>query len=485
MRWGLIPPFVKEPKSVPLLINARAEGVADKPSFRAAMRRGRCLFVADAWYEWRLMGHRGRKPVKAPFLFRRRDRLPLLMAGLVQTWSDPLGGEIETGCNITVAANGATSAVHERMPALLDERDVETWLDAEALRAHDAATLLRPAPDDLIEFFEIGPAVNRVANDGPELHAPAVCRRALCRRPAMTALRTPDDRFANLPGYEFAPHYHVGGKGLRMHYLDEGARDAPVALCLHGQPTWSYLYRKMIPAFVAAGHRVIAPDFFGFGRSDKPADEVIYTFDFHRDSITSLIETLDLARITLVCQDWGGLIGLTIPMDMSERFERLLVMNTALGTGDAPLGEGFLAWRAFSNKNPDMDVAALMKRAVPSLSAEEAAAYAAPYPDASYKAGVRRFPNLVPDKPDADGAELSQRARKFWRDAWSGQSFMAVGMTDPVLGPPAMKMLREIIRNCPPPLELADAGHFTQEAGAIIVERAMASFASSAVSPKA
>jgi haloalkane dehalogenase len=231
-----------------------------------------------------------------------------------------------------------------------------------------------------------------------------------------------------------------------------------------------------VSAFVAAGLRVVAPDFFGFGRSDKPEEEATYTFGFHRDSIVVLIEALDLKRITLVCQDWGGLIGLTVPMDMQDRFERLVVMNTALATGDTPLGEGFLAWRAFSNSKPDMDIASLMKRAVPSLSDAEAAAYAAPYPDMRYKAGVRRFPNLVPDRPDADGAALSRRARDFWSKDWAGKSFMAVGMQDPVLGPPAMKVLQATIRNCPPPFELADAGHFTQEAGAVIVERAMASF---------
>jgi haloalkane dehalogenase/tRNA(adenine34) deaminase len=223
---------------------------------------------------------------------------------------------------------------------------------------------------------------------------------------------------------------------------------------------------------------VVAPDFFGFGRSDKPEDEAAYTFDFHRSSIVALIEALDLQHISLVCQDWGGLIGLTIPMDMRNRFERLLVMNTTLGTGDAPLGEGFLAWRAFSNSKPDMDIAALMKRAVASLSDGEAAAYAAPYPDARYKAGVRRFPNLVPDRPDAEGAALSRRAREFWSTDWAGKSFMAIGMKDPVLGAPAMRALRALIRNCPPPLELAEAGHFTQEAGVIIVEQAMASFSS-------
>ncbi|MCC8966234.1 alpha/beta fold hydrolase [Bradyrhizobium sp. Pear76] len=288
----------------------------------------------------------------------------------------------------------------------------------------------------------------------------------------MQTLRTPDGRFAELPGFAFAPRYIEIGP-LRMHYLDEGPKTAPVALCLHGQPTWTYLYRKMIPPLLAAGFRVIAPDFFGFGRSDKPVDEDIYTFDFHRSAVMSLIEALDLRRVMLVCQDWGGLIGLTIPMDMTDRFDRLLVMNTMLGTGDVPLGEGFLAWRAFSNRSPDMDIAALMQRAAPGLADEEAAAYAAPYPDQRYKAGVRRFPNLVPDQPDAGGAALSRRARDFWSQQWTGQSFMAVGMKDPVLGPPVMSRLRQVIRNCPPPLELPDAGHFVQEAGEVIVAEAM------------
>ncbi|MGA7328692.1 MAG: haloalkane dehalogenase [Rhodomicrobium sp.] len=289
-------------------------------------------------------------------------------------------------------------------------------------------------------------------------------------------MRTPDERFAGLPGYHYEPRYTEALPGfapLGMHYADEGPSDAPVALCLHGQPTWAYLYRKMIPAFLTAGMRVIAPDFFGFGRSDKPTDESFYTFGFHRKAIMALIEQLDLKDSTLVCQDWGGLIGLTIPMDMPSRFSRLIVMNTALATGDQPLTEGFLAWRAYCNRTPDMDIGALMKRGVAGLSDAEAQAYAAPFPDASFKAGVRRFPNLVPDHPEAEGAALSRRARDFWSTEWNGLSFMAIGMKDPVLGPPVMRALRGFIRNCPEPLELAEAGHFTQEAGAIIVERAL------------
>ena len=281
------------------------------------------------------------------------------------------------------------------------------------------------------------------------------------------ALRTPDRHFADLPGYPFAPHYlddlH-GYEDLRLHYLDEGPRQATdVFLCLHGQPTWSYLYRKLIPFVTEAGHRAVAPDYFGFGRSDKPVADGVYTFDFHRDALLRLIERLDLTNITLVCQDWGGLLGLTLPMAMPERFAKLLVMNTALGTGDRPLTEGFLAWRAWCAKNPDMDVAKLLARACPQLSPQGAAAYAAPYPDVRYKGGVRRFPQLVPDNPEAGGAALSRQARDWWRNEWSGKSAMVIGMTDPVLGPPVMRALAHVIRGCPPPIEVAEAGHFVQE----------------------
>ena len=289
-------------------------------------------------------------------------------------------------------------------------------------------------------------------------------------------LRTPEERFAGLPGWPHAAHYFERPDGLRLAYLDEGPRDAARTwLCLHGQPTWSYLYRRMIPVFAAAGDRVVAPDFLGFGRSDKPLDEAVYTFEFHRDSLLSLVEALDLRNIVLVVQDWGGLIGLTLPMAAPERYASLLAMNTTLGTGDQSLGDGFLAWRAFSNKNPDLDVAKLMQRACPHLSDAEAAAYAAPYPDAAYKAGVRRFPNLVPDRPDAGGAVLSRHARAFWNTRWTGKSLMAIGMEDPVLGPPVMRNLHGVIRNCPPPMEIADGGHFLQEWGGEIARAAVRS----------
>jgi pimeloyl-ACP methyl ester carboxylesterase len=290
------------------------------------------------------------------------------------------------------------------------------------------------------------------------------------------ALRTPDARFDGLPGHPFAPNYRddlAGYPGLRMHYLDEGASNARVALCLHGQPTWSYLYRKMIPGLIASGYRVVAPDMFGFGRSDKPVEDAVYTFDFHRESLIAFIRALDLGRMTLVCQDWGGLLGLTIPMEMADRLEALLIMNTALATGDRPLTKGFIDWRAWNNANPDMPVGKLMSRACPQLSPAQAAAYDAPFPDATYKGGVRRFPNLVPDNPDAGGAAISRKAREWWSTEWSGKTAMVIGMTDPVLGPTVMEGMRQIIRNCPDPVRLTAAGHFVQEWGEDVLKGAL------------
>ncbi len=296
-------------------------------------------------------------------------------------------------------------------------------------------------------------------------------------------LRTPEERFQSLSGYPFAPHYLElpGFAGLRLHHVDAGPADArDVYLCLHGEPTWSYLYRRMIPVFVRSGARVVAPDLFGFGRSDKPVDDAWYSFDTHRATLLALVDALDLQRITLVCQDWGGLLGLTLPMDRPGRFRRLLVMNTTLGIGDQPLSDGFLAWRAWAAAHPDMEVGKLMGRTCRHLAAAEIAAYDAPFPDQRHKAGVRRFPQLVPDRIDAAGAAISRRARDWWRDEWRGPTFMAVGMTDPVLGPAVMQALRATIHGCPPPLELGEAGHFTPEWGEPIAVRALESFAAMA-----
>jgi len=298
--------------------------------------------------------------------------------------------------------------------------------------------------------------------------------------PPIEVLRTPDERFEHLPGFAFQPHYTdrlAGYEGLRVHYVDETprGRTGRTVLCLHGQPTWSYLYRKMIPVFAAAGHRVVAPDLLGFGRSDKPVDDALYTFGFHRTMLMRFVEALDLERVTLVVQDWGGLLGLTLPMEYPDRIERLIVMNTGLGIGRSP-GPGFDQWKAFVAANPDFDIPQLMRRAVPGLSAAEAAAYEAPFPDRRFRAGVRRFPALVPVSPEMEGVEISLRAAQFFRDQWQGASFMAIGMQDPVLGPPVMRALAATIRGCPPPLELAEAGHFTQEHGEIVARRALEAF---------
>jgi pimeloyl-ACP methyl ester carboxylesterase len=292
----------------------------------------------------------------------------------------------------------------------------------------------------------------------------------------MPALRTPEERFAGLPDWDYAPHYlEPLGDGLRLHYVDAGPRDAAVtALCLHGNPSWGYQYRHMLPPFLAAGLRVVVPDLIGFGRSDKPLAEAWHNFDVHRQSLLNFIEALDLKNIMLVCQDWGGIFGLTLPMAAPARFERLLVMNTTLATGE--LTEGFRQWRAYSNSQPDMAVGKLLRRGKREMSEAEAAGYDAPFPDASYKAALRAFPNLVPDGADAPGAAISRQAQVFWREQWQGQSFMAVGAQDPVLGLPTMQALAGQIRGCPPPLVVAEGGHFVQEWGGPIAQAALAHF---------
>ncbi|RYY65635.1 MAG: alpha/beta fold hydrolase [Comamonadaceae bacterium] len=294
------------------------------------------------------------------------------------------------------------------------------------------------------------------------------------------ALRAPDERFRELPGYPWPPHYVSdlpSLAGWRMHYLDEGPRNAPRTwLCLHGNPAWSYLYRKMIPVFLGAGDRVVAPDMIGFGRSDKPKRDAAHTFGWHRQVLLEFVERLDLRNVLLVVQDWGGLLGLTLPMADPARYEGLLVMNTMLGTGDAALSPGFLAWREMCARNPGFDVGRLFARGNPHLDTRECAAYAAPFPDAGHRAALRAFPAMVPDAPDADGAALSREARAFFSTAWSGRTLMAVGAQDPVLGPAVMDALRAQIRNCPEPMVLPQAGHFVQEHGEAIAEAAVGYF---------
>jgi len=292
------------------------------------------------------------------------------------------------------------------------------------------------------------------------------------------ALRTPDSAFANLPDYPWAPRYLSdlpSLAGLRLHYLDEGAHEGLTWLCLHGNPAWSYLYRKMIPVFLAAGHRVVAPDLIGFGKSDKPKKDSFHSFTGHRQNLLEFVERLDLKNIVLVVQDWGGLLGLTLPMAAPERYRGLLVMNTTLATGDVPLSPGFLAWREMCAKNPEFDVARLFARGNPQMSAEECAAYNAPFPDRGHRAALRAFPAMVPEFENSDGAALSREARSFWRESWQGRTLMAVGAQDPVLGVPVMQQLQAMIRGCPEAVVLPQAGHFVQEHGEVIARQALRS----------
>jgi haloalkane dehalogenase len=291
----------------------------------------------------------------------------------------------------------------------------------------------------------------------------------------INALRTDDARFDHLPDWPYRPKYVddlAEYEGLRMHFVDEGPDDAEVFLCLHGEPTWSYLYRRMIPVFLESNARVVAPDLYGFGRSDKPVDDAVYTWDFHRRSLVEFVEALDLTDITLVVQDWGGLLGLTLPVDMPERIKGLLIMNTGLGIGVTP-SEGFVAWRDYVAKTPDLAVGKLIARGTPHLTEAEIAAYDAPFPGPEYKAGVRRFPAIVPIDPAMDGVEVSKAAARWWSEDFDGRSFMAIGMADPVLGAPVMRSMHRMIKGCPEPMEIADGGHFVQEWGEPIARAAL------------
>lgn len=225
----------------------------------------------------------------------------------------------------------------------------------------------------------------------------------------MDILRTPDERFANLPDYNFEPHYlevpSGDGEQLRVHFIDEGPRDAKPVLLMHGEPSWCYLYRKVIPLLVAKGHRVVAPDLVGFGRSDKPTAFSDYTYARHVEWMAGvLFDQLDLRGITYFGQDWGGLIGLRLVARDPERFDRVVIGNTGLPTGDRPLGEAFLAWREYSQTVPDFNAGKIVNGgSLNQLTEDEVAAYNAPYHDVAALAGARIFPTLVPGSTDDPG----------------------------------------------------------------------------------
>ncbi len=344
------------------------------------------------------------------------------------------------------------------------------------------------AAGSVIDLFARGELNHQTQVSGSVLAAPSgqllrdffKARRGNAEPVREDALRTPEAAFARLPGYPWPPQYLSdlpSAPGWRIHYLDEGPRDAPLTwLCLHGNPAWSYLYRHMIPVFLAAGHRVVAPDMPGFGKSDKPKKDNQHCFGWHRQILLDLLERLDLRQVVLVVQDWGGILGLTLPMAAPERYRGLLLMNTMLATGQAPLSPGFMAWRQWCASQPQYDIARLFQRGNSQLSADEARAYAAPFPAAGHRAALRAFPQRVPAGPEDEGAELSRQAQVFFQRDWQGQSLMAIGLRDPVLGEPVMRSLQQVIRSCPEPLLLQQAGHFVPEQGRPVAEAAVRHF---------
>jgi haloalkane dehalogenase len=280
----------------------------------------------------------------------------------------------------------------------------------------------------------------------------------------MDVLRTPDERFARLPGHPFTPRYVTLPGGLRVHHVDEGPREAAPVLMLHGEPSWSYLYRKMIPIVAAAGHRVVAPDLVGFGRSDKPARREDYTYQRHVDWMRGVVEALDLRRVTHVCQDWGGLIGLRLVAEHPERFARVVAANTFLPTGDTPAGPAFLAWQKYSQETPDFHVGGIVRGGCAiELAAEVVAAYDAPFPDDRYKAGARQFPLLVPTSPDDPAAGPNRLAWDVLA-RWEKPFLTAFSDSDPITRG-ADRRLQQAIPGAKgqPHTTIAGGGHFLQE----------------------
>jgi haloalkane dehalogenase len=276
-------------------------------------------------------------------------------------------------------------------------------------------------------------------------------------------LRTPDERFANLPGFEFKPHYKEIS-GYRTHYLDEGPSEGEPILLLHGEPTWCYLYRKMIPVLAAAGYRCIAPDMIGFGRSDKPVDRTVHTYRFHVDAMAALVDALDLESCTLFGQDWGGLIGLRVVAENEARFARIVVSNTGLPTGEQPITAAFLAWKRMSQQmleRGDMPIGSLVATSAKTPGLQQA--YDAPFPDKRFKAGPLMMPQLVPVTPDDPATNANKQAWEVLRK-WQKPFLTAFGDSDPITGG-AEKLFQREVPGCKdqPHATIKGAGHFIQE----------------------
>jgi haloalkane dehalogenase len=294
-------------------------------------------------------------------------------------------------------------------------------------------------------------------------------------------LRTPDDRFRDLEGYPFTPHYVELPSGPRVHYVDEGPRDGQPILMLHGEPTWSYLYRKMIPVFAAAGYRALAPDLVGFGKSDKPASPSDYSYERHVGWMREWLVAMDLTDVTLVCQDWGSLVGLRLAMENDARFARIVVANGFLPTADRPVPLAFRIWRRFSRHSPLFPIGRIVASGcVTKPSKAVVAAYDAPFPSAAYKAGARVFPSLVPTRLD-DPAIPANRAAWAALGRWEKPFLTLFGKNDPILGRADALLQKQVPGSKGQPHERFWGGHFVQEdRGEYLAERIVAWLASAA-----
>jgi haloalkane dehalogenase len=298
----------------------------------------------------------------------------------------------------------------------------------------------------------------------------------------MNALRTPDDRFSALPDFPFAPHYvevdDDEGGHLRVHYLDEGPAGAPTVLLMHGEPSWCFLYRKMIPIIVDSGLRAIAPDLIGFGRSDKPAVQDDYTYARHVEWMrAALFDRLDLRGLTLVGQDWGGLIGLRLVAENQDRFAKVVAANTGLPTGDQKMSDAFMAWQRYSQETPVFHVGGIVKGGcVGELTPAEIAAYDAPFPDDSYTAGARRFPMLVPTSPDDPASEANRKAFAALA-RWEKPLLTAFSDKDPVTAG-FDRVLQDMVPGAKgqPHTVIEGGGHFLQEDKGAELARAVVDF---------
>lgn len=283
----------------------------------------------------------------------------------------------------------------------------------------------------------------------------------------MSVLRTPDERFDNLSGFDYQPNYlelnddDLGP--LRIHYLDEGPDGGDIILCMHGEPTWSYLYRKMIPVLTAGGFRVIAPDLVGFGRSDKPARRSDYSYQKHVKWMTDWIRRMDLNGVTLLGQDWGGLIGLRLLAENPDRFARFSLSNTGLPTGDHEVSEAFHRWRKFSQEDPEFDTGMIVNLfGHGDLTKQELAAYRAPFPSEDYKAGARQFPVLVPIGPDDPASDANRRAWNILAH-WHKPALMCFSDADPIMRGGEKPFLKVVPGARGQPHTTLSGRHFIQE----------------------